>query len=188
MGYKMKGFSYPGKSPAKQKAKKVGQDNEIPWEDVDKHHQEALKKKMEGMKGILNKQYVKKRWQGEDRPEPTFDGTDYYGPPDISRDEADKKLNKANYDYDKAFPNWNWRKGKGMKDAVKGAITGGAARGKKKSSPAKNENTPYSEGAQNLLKAIPNQEAYDKLSEFEKKEFDKVAKKHGLPQKKVRKT
>ena len=164
MGFKMKGNPMArnfgiGNSPIKQKTKKVGQENEIPWEDVDKHHQEALRKK-KFLKAVEDK--IKSRIEKEDRPEPTFEGTDYYGPPDISRDEADKKLKKANYDYDKAFPNWDWRKGKkldkGMsiekkphvgrtglesnpnliiKGAVKGAVTGGAAKGKKKASPTK---------------------------------------------------
>tara|TARA_R100000231_G_scaffold131659_2_gene103804 strand:- start:638 stop:928 length:291 start_codon:yes stop_codon:yes gene_type:complete len=35
----------------------------------------------------------------------------------------------------------------------------------------------------NLLKAVPNQEAYNKLSEIEKAEFNKAAKKAGLPMK-----
>ena len=35
----------------------------------------------------------------------------------------------------------------------------------------------------NLLKAVPNQEAYDKLSDIEKAEFNKAAKKAGLPMK-----
>ena len=112
MGFKMKGNPMArnfgiGNSPIKQKTKKVGQENEIPWEDVDKHHQEALRKK-KFLKAVEDK--IKSRIEKEDRPEPTFEGTDYYGPPDISRDEADKKLKKANYDYDKAYPNWNWRK------------------------------------------------------------------------------
>ena len=50
MGFKMKGNPMArnfgiGNSPIKQKTKKVGQENEIPWEDVDKHHQEALRRK-----------------------------------------------------------------------------------------------------------------------------------------------
>tara|TARA_R100000458_G_C8160151_1_gene164549 strand:+ start:186 stop:605 length:420 start_codon:yes stop_codon:yes gene_type:complete len=39
--------------------------------------------------------------------------------------------------------------------------------------------------AANLLKAVPNKEAYDKLSDIDKKGFDKAAKKAGLPQKQV---
>ena len=39
--------------------------------------------------------------------------------------------------------------------------------------------------AANLLKAVPNKEAYDKLSDADKKGFDKAAKKAGLPQKQV---
>jgi len=35
----------------------------------------------------------------------------------------------------------------------------------------------------NLLKAVPNQEAYDKLSDIEKADFNKAAKKAGLPMK-----
>ena len=44
--------------------------------------------------------------------------------------------------------------------------------------------TKYSEQAKNLLAAVPNQEAYNKLSPADKEGFDKAAKKHGLPQKK----
>jgi len=42
----------------------------------------------------------------------------------------------------------------------------------------------YSEGAKNLLKAVPNKEAYDKLSDVNKKGFDKAAKDAGLPMEK----
>ena len=45
----------------------------------------------------------------------------------------------------------------------------------------------YGEGAKNLLKAVPNKEAYDKLSDEAKKGFDKAAKKAGLPTKKEKK-
>tara|TARA_R100000655_G_scaffold37781_1_gene72419 strand:- start:75 stop:278 length:204 start_codon:yes stop_codon:yes gene_type:complete len=36
---------------------------------------------------------------------------------------------------------------------------------------------------ENLLKAVPNKEAYDKLSPQDKKGFDEAAKKAGLPTK-----
>ena len=39
----------------------------------------------------------------------------------------------------------------------------------------------------NLLKAVPNKEAYDKLSDEDKKGFDEAAKKVGLPTKKEKK-
>tara|TARA_R110000765_G_scaffold121343_1_gene217475 strand:- start:36 stop:827 length:792 start_codon:yes stop_codon:yes gene_type:complete len=39
----------------------------------------------------------------------------------------------------------------------------------------------------NLLKAVPNQEAYDKLSDIDKKGFDKAGKAAGLPQKRPKK-
>jgi hypothetical protein len=52
------------------------------------------------------------------------------------------------------------------------------------SSPLK-AGTSYSEGAQNLLKAVPDKEVYDKLSDVDKAEFDKAAKKHGLPTKSI---
>jgi len=55
-------------------------------------------------------------------------------------------------------------------------------------SPAKETNTQYSKEAQNLLKAVPNKEAYDKLTAMEQKDFDIAAKKYGLPQKLVRKS
>ena len=40
--------------------------------------------------------------------------------------------------------------------------------------------------AQRLLAVVPNQEAYDKLKDSEKKGFDKAAKAAGLPQKKIK--
>ena len=42
----------------------------------------------------------------------------------------------------------------------------------------------YSEKAKNLLKAVPNKKAYDKLSDTDKKSFNIAAKKYGLPMKK----
>jgi len=50
-------------------------------------------------------------------------------------------------------------------------------------SPAKDKGN-YSKGAQNLLKAVPNKEAYDKLSDVDKEGFDAASKKAGLPTKK----
>jgi len=41
-----------------------------------------------------------------------------------------------------------------------------------------------SKAAKNLLKAVPNKKAYNKLSDVDKKGFDKAAKKAGLPTKK----
>ena len=49
-----------------------------------------------------------------------------------------------------------------------------------KKSPAKKK----TDGASNLLKAVPNKKAYNKLSDENKKGFDKAAKKAGLPTKK----
>ena len=43
----------------------------------------------------------------------------------------------------------------------------------------------FSEEAKNLLKAVPNKEAYNKLSDMDKKSFDEAAKKYGLPTKKA---
>ena len=40
------------------------------------------------------------------------------------------------------------------------------------------------DAAKRLLKAVPNQKAYEKLSDIDKKGFDKAAKKAGLPTKK----
>ena len=62
--------------------------------------------------------------------------------------------------------------------AVKAAMAEKAA-GKK--SPAKKK----SKAAKNLLKAVPNKAAYNKLSSEDKKGFDKAAKKAGLPTKNV---
>ena len=52
-------------------------------------------------------------------------------------------------------------------------------------SPAKNKNVSKAEKRANLLKAVPNEEAYDKLSDINKKGFDKAGKAAGLPQKKA---
>ena len=41
----------------------------------------------------------------------------------------------------------------------------------------------YSEKAENLLKAVPDEEAYNKLTDAQKKSFNKAAKKAGLPTK-----
>tara|TARA_R100000781_G_C4035802_1_gene112200 strand:+ start:191 stop:409 length:219 start_codon:yes stop_codon:yes gene_type:complete len=46
--------------------------------------------------------------------------------------------------------------------------------------------TGYSKQAENLLKAVPDEEAYNKLTEKQKKAFDKAAKKAGLPTKRVK--
>ena len=62
------------------------------------------------------------------------------------------------------------------------AVDGKGANDMKKS-PAKKAN--YSKEAKNLLKAVPNKEAYDKLSDENKKRFDIAAKKAGLPTMKV---
>jgi len=54
-------------------------------------------------------------------------------------------------------------------------------------SPAKMKKSPAkatSKGAKNLLKAVPNKKAYEKLSDINKKGFDRAAKKAGLPTKK----
>ena len=50
----------------------------------------------------------------------------------------------------------------------------------------KDKNKNYSVGAQNLLKAVPNREAYNKLSDMDKKGFDKAAKRAGLPMQKTK--
>ena len=52
-------------------------------------------------------------------------------------------------------------------------------------SPMKNKNLTKAEKRANLLKAVPNEEAYNKLSEPDKKGFDKAGKEAGLPQKKA---
>ena len=89
-------------------------------------------------------------YKKEDRPEPTFEGTDEFRKPeDIPASEYEKR---------------------GMKKP-------------KKKSPTKKTKKEYSKEAQNLLKAVPNEKAYNKLSDADKKGFDKAAKKAGLPQK-----
>jgi hypothetical protein len=65
-----------------------------------------------------------------------------------------------------------------MADGGKGAPTK-----MMKKSPAK----AMSKAAKNLLKAVPNKAAYDKLSPEDRKGFDKAAKKAGLPTKSVAK-
>ena len=51
-------------------------------------------------------------------------------------------------------------------------------------SPMKTNEVTNAEKQANLLKVVPNQEAYDKLSEADKKGFDKAGRAAGLPQKK----
>jgi len=51
-------------------------------------------------------------------------------------------------------------------------------------SPMKTNEVTNAEKRANLLKVVPNQEAYDKLSEADKKGFDKAGRAAGLPQKK----
>ena len=51
-------------------------------------------------------------------------------------------------------------------------------------SPFKNKEG-YSKEAKNLLKAVPNEDVYNKLSDIDKKGFDDAAKKAGLPTKSV---
>ena len=68
-----------------------------------------------------------------------------------------------------------------LKGAPKGSASTGFDGLKKKKSPAKAK----TEAAKRLLKAVPNQAAYDKLSAIEKKEFNKAAKKAKLPMKNV---
>ena len=46
------------------------------------------------------------------------------------------------------------------------------------------KNKVYSKEGQNLLKAVPNKKAYNKLSDTDKKGFDKAAKRAGLPMQK----
>jgi len=45
------------------------------------------------------------------------------------------------------------------------------------------DKTNYSKEAQNLLKAVPNEEAFNKLSKKDQKSFNIAAKKYGLPMK-----
>ena len=51
-------------------------------------------------------------------------------------------------------------------------------------SPMKTNEVTNAEKRANLLKVVPNQEAYDKLSDRDKKGFDKAGRAAGLPQKK----
>ena len=46
-------------------------------------------------------------------------------------------------------------------------------------------NKQTSDAGKNLLKAVPNEEAYNKLSDIDKIGFDKAAKKAGLPMEKT---
>ena len=55
----------------------------------------------------------------------------------------------------------------------------------KQASPAKQKELSNAEKRANLLKVVPNKEAYNKLSDLNKKGFDKAGKEVGLPQKKA---
>tara|TARA_R110002096_G_C14010880_1_gene669013 strand:+ start:114 stop:461 length:348 start_codon:yes stop_codon:yes gene_type:complete len=68
-------------------------------------------------------------------------------------------------------------------DAAPGKMYG-KSMAKKYDSPAKKK-TSDAEKQANLLKAIPNEKAYNELSEEDKKGFDKAAKEAGLPTKKA---
>ena len=54
-------------------------------------------------------------------------------------------------------------------------------RGFKMTSPLQNKNKGLSKEAQNLLKVVPNQEAFDNLSPRERKSFLAAADKYGVP-------
>ena len=49
------------------------------------------------------------------------------------------------------------------------------------------DKTGYSQEAQNLLKAVPNEEAFNKLSKVDQEGFTKAAKEAGLPMKTIKK-
>ena len=49
--------------------------------------------------------------------------------------------------------------------------------------PGVKQKTSNTEKRANLLKAVPNEKAYNKLSDANKKGFDKAGKSAGLPQK-----
>jgi len=66
-----------------------------------------------------------------------------------------------------------------QRKAVHASKADGGKGNPNKKSPAKKR----SDAAKNLLKAVPNKTAYNKLSEMDKKGFDKAAKKAGLPTK-----
>tara|TARA_R110000765_G_scaffold31346_1_gene73276 strand:- start:309 stop:512 length:204 start_codon:yes stop_codon:yes gene_type:complete len=51
-------------------------------------------------------------------------------------------------------------------------------------SPMKKKELTKAEKQANLLKVVPNKEAYDKLSDIDKKGFDEAGRAAGLPQKK----
>ena len=90
-------------------------------------------------------------------------------------DNEDKGTKRGDRRADKAHA-------KGRKLLAKGrAIKKASIAKMAKKSPAKAK----TEKAKKLLKAVPNKEAYDKLSDTNKKGFDKAAKKAGLPTKKV---
>ena len=48
-----------------------------------------------------------------------------------------------------------------------------------------NKNKEYSKEAKNLLKAVPDKAAYDKLDKTSREGFDKAARKYGLPTKRA---
>ena len=70
-------------------------------------------------------------------------------------------------------------------DAQRKAVHASKADGGKGNPNKKSPTKAKTEAAKRLLKAVPNQAAYDKLSAIEKKEFNKAAKKAKLPMKNV---
>tara|TARA_R100001163_G_C4992632_1_gene144662 strand:+ start:432 stop:803 length:372 start_codon:yes stop_codon:yes gene_type:complete len=70
-------------------------------------------------------------------------------------------------------------------DAQRKAVHASKADGGKGNPNKKSPTKAKSKAAKNLLKAVPNKKAYEKLSPEDKKGFNKAAKKAGLPTKNV---
>ena len=85
-----------------------------------------------------------------------------------NKEKTDDYIVNSSKAYNKDNPRPN------MENLPKGSVFVG---GVSKKSPAK------SDAAKNLLKAVPNAESYNKLSDEDKKGFDKAGKKAGLPTK-----
>ena len=72
-----------------------------------------------------------------------------------------------------------------VSDAQRKAVHASKADGGKGNPNKKSPTRATSKAAKNLLKAVPNKEAYNKLSAEDKRGFDKAAKKAGLPTKNI---
>lgn len=201
-GYKMKGFSYPGESPLKGKkaqARKLAA-KEATAAAAEK--QAAFNQMQMGTGGEASGQFK------VDLP-PTISGTPIKDKDNTMRGKDYPEVTVVDKTkWGKAEVNTAKSLGKGFIEAS--IKLGGSAIGAQKRKKRKNKIGPKTskfskikfgkkadkspvkltdkERQANLLRAVPNKQAYDKLSDVDKEGFIEYAKKIGLPTKKEKKT